>query len=40
MEHCQGEDYSNPVNVICAQSLDRFDEVNMQADKTMSLQRG
>ncbi|KAL6623124.1 hypothetical protein ACP70R_033003 [Stipagrostis hirtigluma subsp. patula] len=27
MEHCQGEDYSEPKNVICAQALDRFNEL-------------
>ncbi|XP_066162204.1 serine carboxypeptidase-like 3 [Oryza sativa Japonica Group] len=26
MEHCQGEDYSNPKNAICRQALDRFNE--------------
>uniref|UniRef100_I1R909 carboxypeptidase D n=1 Tax=Oryza glaberrima TaxID=4538 RepID=I1R909_ORYGL len=27
MEHCQGEDYSNPKNAICRQALDRFNEL-------------
>uniref|UniRef100_A0A0E0MP14 carboxypeptidase D n=1 Tax=Oryza punctata TaxID=4537 RepID=A0A0E0MP14_ORYPU len=27
MEHCQGEDYSNPKNAICCQALDRFNEL-------------
>jgi hypothetical protein len=28
MEHCQGQDYKNPGNLICAQSLMRFKEVS------------
>ncbi|TVU25625.1 hypothetical protein EJB05_28128, partial [Eragrostis curvula] len=27
MEHCRGEVYSKPINVICAQSLNRFNEL-------------
>lgn len=31
MKHCQGEDYNNPKNAICAQALDRFNKVSRQA---------
>ncbi|KAL5203670.1 hypothetical protein ABZP36_008541 [Zizania latifolia] len=27
MEHCKGEDYDNPTNVICAQALTRFNSL-------------
>ncbi|KAG8089753.1 hypothetical protein GUJ93_ZPchr0011g27326 [Zizania palustris] len=27
MEHCKGEDYANPTNVICAQALTRFNSL-------------
>ncbi|KAF2910666.1 serine carboxypeptidase-like 7 isoform X2 [Oryza sativa Japonica Group] len=30
MEHCEGEDYDNPSNVICQQALARFDSVRRQ----------
>ncbi|KAK3118741.1 hypothetical protein QOZ80_9BG0706170 [Eleusine coracana subsp. coracana] len=33
MEHCQGEDYSNPVNVICARSLSRFNQLLNECSK-------
>ncbi|KAL6854403.1 hypothetical protein ACP4OV_019306 [Aristida adscensionis] len=35
MEHCQGEDYSNPKNVICAQALRSVDEVRTMETSTL-----
>lgn len=33
MEHCQGQDYKNPGNLICAQSLMRFKELIDECSK-------
>ncbi|KAG8089740.1 hypothetical protein GUJ93_ZPchr0011g28522 [Zizania palustris] len=33
-EHCKGEDYDNPTNVICAQALTRFNSLLEEVSKT------
>ncbi|KAF0896567.1 hypothetical protein E2562_025504, partial [Oryza meyeriana var. granulata] len=39
MEHCKGEDYDNPSNVICQQALARFDSLLNEGSSAQILER-